>query len=91
MCVFSFAGPLPYFVGQVYESTEQVLLMEKLDGITGYEAEQKWAEGKVVDVFGQDQRVLLYSAWGAMLAGETLVHADAHPGNFMASRLNLRF
>ncbi|CAJ1387448.1 unnamed protein product [Effrenium voratum] len=71
-------------VPEVYESTEQVLLMEKLDGITGYEAEQKWAEGKVVDVFGQDQRVLLYSAWGAMLAGETLVHADAHPGNFMA-------
>ncbi|CAJ1387446.1 unnamed protein product [Effrenium voratum] len=40
-------------VPEVYESTEQVLLMEKLDGITGYEAEQKWAEGKVVDVFGQ--------------------------------------
>ncbi|CAE7324862.1 ABC1K3 [Symbiodinium sp. CCMP2456] len=71
-------------VAEVFRSDQMFLLMEKLEGITGAEAEAKWAVGDAVDVFGPAQRTVLYEAYAEMLFKHRFVQADAHPGNFLA-------
>ncbi|CAE7240106.1 ABC1K8 [Symbiodinium sp. CCMP2592] len=71
-------------VAKVYRSDQMFLLMEKLEGITGAEAEARWAVGDAVDVFGPAQRTVLYEAYAEMLFKHRFLQADAHPGNFLA-------
>ncbi|CAE7765847.1 ABC1K8 [Symbiodinium sp. CCMP2592] len=72
-------------VAQVYMSSPEGLVMQKLEGITAAEAIAGWKQGGGAqnDLFGRKQRDSVYSAFADMVLNHGFFQMDAHPGNLM--------
>eukprot|EP00439_Symbiodinium_sp_Y106_P055999 s1046_g7.t2 len=77
-------------VAQVYRSSPEGLVMQKLEGITAAEAIAGWKQGGggggggvQNDLFGREQRDVVYSAFADMVLKHGFFQMDAHPGNLM--------
>ena len=61
--------------------------MQKLEGITAAEAIAGWKQGGgggvQNDLFGREQRDVVYSAFADMVLKHGFFQMDAHPGNLM--------
>ena len=73
----------PVTIAEILYNSPSVLIMKKLDGITGSEAFDAWKTGSKIDLFPKAIRLQLYLAYAHMILVKNFCQTDPHPGNFM--------